>query len=415
MKKFILPVLCLLAMGFFVYQFFLAEPPKPALSYQWDAAPHTILAAFQGAHDPKLFVDAKGELSLLAVGRNPQQSQLQLFTLHDNGDTFSSGVPVSPKGVALDSHGENAPVIAKTENGQVILWGQKNSGGGSDVVSAFFNNSEKAFSKPVRINDGNPKSSAYLGHFAAGSKVLLAAWLDGRDGAKDGTTSLYSASSADNGKTWQKNVRIATSVCPCCRPDVVMLPDGEIVVAWRKVFPGQIRDMVCAVSDDNGKSWSEPRRIAVDNWHINGCPETGPRLAVIGNRIFATWFSKGTGENPGIRFSWSDDDGANWRDPVIISKGLQNAGHPDTFVDQDNVYVTFRADDAHDKSTFKAYLAQIQKDGKFAFTGEVPGSTSTDFPSVVSDTQGQVFIAWNSGGKVWLTRGKVKSKESLNQ
>ncbi|MEO6908034.1 MAG: hypothetical protein ABI210_09110, partial [Abditibacteriaceae bacterium] len=130
MKKYILPFLCILAVGFFVTQFFLIKPPKPMVSYQWDSAPHVILSALQGAHDPKLFFDAQGKLSILAVGRNLKQSQLQLFTSQDNGETFSSTVPVSGKGVALDSHGENAPVLVKTEGEQWVLWGQKNSGGG---------------------------------------------------------------------------------------------------------------------------------------------------------------------------------------------------------------------------------------------------------------------------------------------
>jgi hypothetical protein len=408
MKKFILPLLCIFAIAFFVYQFFLAAPPRPTAFYQWNLNPHVILSDFQGAHDPKLFFNAKGDLSTLAVGRNPKQSQLQLFTSFDNGQSFSAGIPLSEKTMPLDSHGENAPIRVKTSMGQAVLWGQKNSSGGSDVVCAHSTKGEKGFSNAIRINDGNTQSSAYLGHFAASPKVLLAAWLDGRDGAHDGTTSLYSASSADNGKTWRKNVRIAQHVCPCCRPDVIALPGGKFVVAWRTVFPGQIRDMVCAVSHDGGKSWSKPRRLAMDNWKIMGCPETGPRLAVIGNRIFAAWFSQGTGNNPGIRFSWSDDDGATWSEPTIISRGLQDAGHPDISVDAKNVYVAFRADGSRDKSTFKAYIAQVRKNGNFSVIEEVPGSDSASFPSVASDGKGNVWIAWNSNGKVWISQGRTK-------
>jgi hypothetical protein len=414
MKKFILPILCALAIAFFVYQFFLAAPPRPTFSFQWDSKPHVILSAVQGAHDPKLYFGAKNDVSILAVGRNPQQSQIQLFGSRDKGDSFSSLEPVSEKGTPLDSHGENAPIRVKTNSGQAVLWDQKNSSGGSDIVCAHSAIEGESFSKPTRVNDGKPASSAYLGHLAAGQKVLLAAWLDGRDKANDGTTSLYCANSFDNGKTWQKNVRIAQHVCPCCRPDVVVLPDGKYVVAWRNVFPGQIRDIVCAISDDKGKSWSEPRRLAVDNWHILGCPETGPRLAVMGKRIFAAWFSKGTGENSGIRVSWSDDEGTTWRKPEIISNGLQNAGHPDIFADAENVYVAFRADDARDKSTSKLYLAQLQKNGRVSFVEEVPGSYSVDFPSVISDGSGQIWVAWNGGNKVWISRGQRKSKE-INQ
>lgn len=194
---------------------------------------------------------------------------------------------------------------------------------------------------------------------------------------------------------------------------MVALPDGKLVVAWRNVFPGQTRDMASAVSDDGGKSWTAPRRIAVDNWHILGCVETFPRLAVIGKRIFAAWYSKGTGKNPGIRFSSSDDDGATWREPKIISNGLHDAGHSDIFVDGENVYIAFRADDpraAREKGTFKTYVMQIQKDGKFSRVEEVPESHSANFPSVISDGNGQVWVAWNGGKKIWISREKKISQ-----
>lgn len=421
MKKFILPFLCIISIAFFSYQFFVAKPVRNVPSLKWQPQPQTILAQFEGAHDPQLFLDTQGKFCVLAVGRNPHGSQLQLFTSTDNGNTFSTGVPISEKNVQLDSHGENAPIIVQNKRGPVVLWGQKNASNGSDIVCARSIDGGKSFSKAVRVNDGNPQSSAYLGHLAAGPKVLLASWLDGRDNAHDGTTSLYFARSNDGGKTWQKNVRIAQSVCPCCRPDVVALPDGKIVVAWRKVFPGEIRDMVCAVSDDDGKSWSAPRRIAVDNWHIMGCPETGPRLAVIGKRLFAAWYSKGTGKNPGIRFSWSDDDGATWREPAIVStflqyakppqsKYLQDAGQPHLFADQQNVYLTFRADEPQagdTKSTFKTYVMVVQKDGNFSLRDQVPGNYSTGFPTLISNGKGDLTVAWNGANTLQLSRAKL--------
>jgi hypothetical protein len=51
-----------------------------------------------------------------------------------------------------------------------------------------------------------------------------------------------------------------------------------VYLAWRKVYPGDVRDVVVAVSRDGGASFTEPLRAGVDDWVLHACPDVGPRL-----------------------------------------------------------------------------------------------------------------------------------------
>src|SRR6185369_6718113 len=49
--------------------------------------------------------------------------------------------------------------------------------------------------------------------------------------------------------------------CPCCRTNIATTDDGTLYLAWRQVYPGNIRDVVVAHSSDKGATWSEPVRV----------------------------------------------------------------------------------------------------------------------------------------------------------
>ena len=68
-------------------------------------------------------------------------------------------------------------------------------------------------------------------------------------------------------------------VCYCCKTALVTA--GQMVYgAWRHVYPGNERDIAVAASTDGGRTFGAPVRVSHDRWHIDGCPENGPALAV---------------------------------------------------------------------------------------------------------------------------------------
>src|SRR5262249_43316512 len=76
----------------------------------------------------------------------------------------------------------------------------------------------------------------------------------------------------------------------------------------RSVCAGAIRDMVCGISRDGGRSFGAPSLVSPDRWHITACPHRGGTLGIDGRgRLYATWYTEGTQARPGLYFATSDD------------------------------------------------------------------------------------------------------------
>src|SRR5262249_31472578 len=67
-------------------------------------------------------------------------------------------------------------------------------------------------------------------------------------------------------------------VCYCCKTAITTAGDGSIQLAWRHVYPGNIRDIAFAVSRDGGRTFTAPIRVSEDKWVLEGCPDDGPAM-----------------------------------------------------------------------------------------------------------------------------------------
>jgi hypothetical protein len=246
---------------------------------------------------------------------------------------------------------------------------------------------------------------------------IYAAWLDGRDRDSEhghGSSSVYIARSTDKGASFGKNIRVASSVCPCCRPTIAFGAKGEVHVAWRTVFTGDIRDIVVATSLD-GATFSAPVRVAADNWRISGCPHSGPSMIVKDGRLYITWYSEGNGTNAGIRLALSADAGRTFKKPAIASRDVLDPNHPALSLSEDGqLILVFQGRDAIEKKGWgvvRAYVAEVSNSGLVSPPVAVTGNKrSISYPAVVSGTVGRVFVAWtegvDKGSSVFLSRGR---------
>ena len=395
-----------------------AQANGPArASYRFEAEPRAVLAPSKitTSRDPKLYVSSSGDLSLLAVYGGHGDSRLAVFSSHDGGDSFSMPELMTPSGVT--SHGENSPTFAFAWPYVVAVWEQKTPEGGSDIMFARRHQLKNLTDKPVRITDKakrSPNSFPFM--TASPSGTIYAVWLDGRDEAPApaDTYSIYLARSTDGGTTFGKNIRVATAACPCCRPTIGFGSKGEVLVAFRKVFDDNIRDIAVAASTDDGTTFGAPVRVALDNWKLNGCPHTGPAFARKNNRLFLTWYSEGQ-DKPGIRLAWSDDGAKSFSPAVIASGNIVDSNHPQLSVSEDGrMVLVFQGRDPVSKEGWGAvrpYLAEVDDSGKVSQAVMIPGSKrSISSPAVVAGTAGRVFVAWTepgeNGSQVMLSRGR---------
>jgi hypothetical protein len=165
----------------------------------------------------------------------------------DGGDSFDKPVWISERGATVSSHGENSPTLIVTPDVMYAAWNQS-----GDIRLARSLSWGASFEKPVRISDKPEKAySGYVSIGVAPNGDVYAVWLDTRDSTPGQKVySLYFDRSTDKGATFQKNVKIADHVCECCRPNVSFGPNNEVLVFWRHIYPGSIRDMTVAVTRD---------------------------------------------------------------------------------------------------------------------------------------------------------------------
>jgi len=152
---------------------------------------------------------------------------------------------------------------------------------------------------------------------------------------------------------------VAGGVCYCCKTAIAAGPTGEIYVAWRHVYPGNLRDIAFSVSRNGGRTFTGPARVSEDHWMIEGCPEDGPVLAVDReSRVHVVW-------------------------PTVVSEKGE---------------------------TVKALFHAVTRDGNtFSERSRLPSSGQANHPQITIAGDGSLFVAWDESGggarKISLARG----------
>jgi hypothetical protein len=262
-------------------------------------------AASAESADPALALDpSTGDLLLTWVGGDSSGWSLFFARSIDEGATWSEPRVVVAGGDEVHPHGESSPRLVAANGGRVALaWARSISVPGRKWPATQIRLSRSLdggvnWSQPVTLNDdsaGTPAGHQFHGAAWSGDSGLVVSWLDERSGpaleihhggasptAGDVTDEpdavVFSATSSDFGATWgRSNQLLWGQACPCCRISLARNPEGRVISAWRKHYPGNIRDVVTAPVDSGGV---EPARVNRDNWVYPGCPHTGPGLSV---------------------------------------------------------------------------------------------------------------------------------------
>jgi hypothetical protein len=373
-----------------------------------------IPAGAFGSSAARLGLWVPNTIFVLTVAGDESQSQLQLQFSRDGGDTFGKPLILSEPNARVRGGGETSPVLATNVRGDIYAaWFQSESGRTQLMVKPIDPNP----GKPVNVLDADRNSQAYAGFptlAATHAGDVYVAWLDERDKA-EGSSSVYFSRSNDHGATFNRNMRIATLACVCCRPQIYVAPSGDIYLAWRQVFAGDVRDMVLSHSSDGGKTFSQPVRVAVDNWVLHACPDVGPTIGVSGGRLYVAWYSEGQ-EKPGIRLAISENEGTSFARPRIVSGDILDATHPRLSVSEDGgVLLIFQGRLAHEDTKWNSNQAFIVAVNADSFTRPIQVTNSEHSvhdPDVLAGTAGRLFLAWtesvNDRNQAVLSRGWMR-------
>ena len=259
-----------------------------------------------------------------------------------------------------------------------------------------------------------------------------AAWLDGRDanrgapvnqptsarpvvptnqGAATSPHAMHKSSRQDifhavwrpDGKALE--ARVATDVCFCCKTSVATGPDQTTYVAFRHIYPTNLRDMAVARSIDGGLTFDAPVRVSEDHWQISGCPEDGPSIAVaVDGTLHIAWptlIQSPDATRKAIFYSYSTDRGRTFAPRMRVDdsgEGSRTAAHPQLTVAGSIVVVVW---DESGPRGRQVRLAEITSSSPAAWTpaSSAPLSLSGEdrgvYPAVAS-VSGTPIVAWTA-------------------
>jgi hypothetical protein len=236
----------------------------------------------------------------------------------------------------IEAHGESPPKIAYGPDGKlyaIYVVARVVPGARFPLAALRFrasSDSGRTWSAPVTVtDDGDFGSHNFHALHVGADGTIYVAWLGARSDEPKGAaaehhgnhggSATFLTRSLDGGATWSRGQRIEQGeACPCCRTTLATAHDGTVYLAWRKVYAGNVRDIVVARSGDRGATWSEPVRVHADNWVFDGCPHAGPSLQVDGKgRVHIAWWT-GKDKAAGVYYARSEDGAKSFAEPVAL-------------------------------------------------------------------------------------------------
>lgn len=219
---------------------------------------------------------------------------------YDEGKTFTSPKAI-PATRGIYPHEENLSKIVFKQNGDMMAMfavsnpSAENSYAGLVFYTQSFDGG-KSWTAPRQLAQHTESSidERYFDMTLLPDGEIAAVWLDSRkDTDLEGSSLYFTTTRGRNG--FEEEKVIGRQLCQCCRTDLYVDGQEKMHVAYRAIIQGSIRDMVHMVSPDNGKTFSQPERISMDNWVVKGCPHTGPAMTSNQNGMHFAWYTMGGG------------------------------------------------------------------------------------------------------------------------
>src|SRR3989338_3852977 len=169
-------------------------------------------------------IDDEGRIYIGWVKEEGKKNSIYIASSSDNGKTFSEKVRVNAD-ADMPSGINHAPTMALGIKGELyVAWtvSRTDSEFSSDIKFSRSLDKGRSFEPAIVVNDDNlTVSHGFESMTVAPDGSIYIAWLDGRE-KKEGVSSTFIARSADNGKTFEKNVRVDGNSCPCCKTAVTV-------------------------------------------------------------------------------------------------------------------------------------------------------------------------------------------------
>ncbi len=331
-----------------------------------------------------------------------EQRHVVVSFSRDRGRSFAPPVRVTRDPEPVDANGESRPKIALGGSGDVYVsytrLGQRPYTG--DIRFSRSVDGGRTFESPRTINDDGLETGHRFDALTVGPDgTVYVLWIDKRDleraeaqGRAYEGAALYYAVSRDRGATFTPNRKIKDQVCECCRLAHDFDNRGRLVLAWRDVMPGSIRDHAMVRIAPDG-TLSNVDRVTTDHWILNGCPHHGPALAIgtAGHTHFV-WFTGEGPQGPGTFYARLDANGRVQGTPRRLGGAEAGAGHAAIHAHGDSVVIAWK----EARGTASALVVTASHDGGKTFGARrevATASRAADHPMLVNTPSG-LLLSW---------------------
>ncbi|MGB8508161.1 MAG: sialidase family protein, partial [Pyrinomonadaceae bacterium] len=388
------------------------------------ASPVRVSAEGTEAAEPTITTGADGAIYVAWVEHGTDgKADVWLSRYDGEGRASSPSARVNSNAGEATAWRGDPPTLAVTRDGTVYVGWTARDETAAHTGTLYLSSSRdggRSFGPPSKVNDDR-KPGVHGMHSLAvsGDGRIYMAWLDERNVVKpkpskggpvhmhsESNREVFFASSGDGGHTFSPNLKVAGEVCPCCKTSLVAGDDGRIYMAWRQVLPSNFRHIGVASSIDGGKSFSPTAIVSDDHWEIQGCPVSGPALAVAAdNSLRVLWYTAGEAGKPGLYWSESSDGGRTFSQRRTLA---ETGGHGTPVLLKDAGGAFKAVWEGSDGTTPVTVMAGLKGDGQPTESSMLANGGA--LPAAV-EVGGQVFIAYigESGGNhaIWLTRAAV--------
>jgi len=283
---------------------------------------------------PTVTIARDGEVLVGWIAQKEQGNHLYLARSSAQGH---QPVRVNPDGLDVESL-HQSPGLAVGPEGEVyVSWSSSKAKPegtffASDLRLSRPLDGGQHFESPLRINEDRPISHSFEGLAVTADGTVLVSWIDSRDGWEQAGT--YLARIGQRGTRVDSVTKLDSDTCVCCRVDVTAGPQETVAVLWRKVFPGNLRDMVLGFSRDSGRAFASVAQVHADRWQIAACPHRGGTVGMDrAGHLYVTWYTEGTKEEPSLLFAVSTD-GQRFTPPTRFDQATASIpDHPRMAVD----------------------------------------------------------------------------------
>lgn len=339
-----------------------------------------------------------------------KHNYLKFAFFNKKTNTFQKEIKI-PSSLGLQMHEESMAKIGISTKGILYaVYRRKATNSktrfGGYICYSISKDKGKTWSKEYKlVNDKTSASQSFFDIALLPDGELGMVWLDSRkpiDKNHKGKTVYYAKTNLDKGFIEEKP--IAGSTCECCRTDIYVDNQNSIHVAYRNLvdikepyFDGQgemeIRDMYYLNSTNNGKTFSKPIPISQDNWHVAGCPHTGPSLSNNGNKLAATWYT-GKENEEGIYYTIKENDESFFRPRTLLTT---NGHHPQMISNFGKNYVVYETYYENEQKGYNKIQLEEINDSFIRKSFEISKKLTNNSHAILTPiTNTTILIAWTN-------------------